>query len=321
MTTQTATRESLELLQNNDVPVEVTLTLDDGAGNPVPNWDSVTVELVTEARGMQAVYSSAGVDPLITKQDQDTEDDPTVIVVLFPRGRLGQPVYGSYVVDVIDPTVPTPDTDDSRLTYRWGSFVVRQTRAGGELSGWITATAQQAIDAEAAARVAADASTQQAIDAESEARVAAIAALPALYGSAGELAYAQSTATQFTITTITDLTSLSIEFDVPADAIVRVEGFLPWVLSAAPCDTTLNITDWSNTLKAYSVMSNQTPAGTDYFHMRIVERIDTRSGGNAVAGHFQRKLRLTSTAAVNINANLSTIVSSLTATRVAIPLV
>lgn len=143
-----------------------------------------------------------------------------------------------------------------------------------------------------------------------------------LFGYSGELAYAQATAAQNTITAITDLTSLSIEFDVPAEAVVEVEGFLPW-LPALAGDITLNITDWANTVKAYTVTSQQTPAGTDYAPpIRIMERIDTRAASplkNADAGHFQRKLRLTGTAAVSVGGNLATIVSWLKATRVAVP--
>lgn len=153
MTVQEATFEELKLLQNNDVPVDVTLIINDPTGNPVPNWDDVTVELIAEGAGMLLLLSSAaattggGPDPLITKLPQALPADDTVIVVQFPRGFLASPLSGTYVVDVIDPTTPSGVNANSRLTYRWGPFIIQRTRADGVLTGWVTTSIQAAIDA------------------------------------------------------------------------------------------------------------------------------------------------------------------------------
>lgn len=126
-----------------------------------------------------------------------------------------------------------------------------------------------------------------------------------------ELAYASGTAAQSGITTVTDITGLTITFTVGQFA-VEVELFVPYVLSAtAAVNGDVQIADNANAVTAYGLISMYA-SGAYTAPGRAVERITT-------PGTYTRKgriERLSGTGTISVSAGVSTTTSYIKATEI-----
>jgi hypothetical protein len=111
-------------------------------------------------------------------------------------------------------------------------------------------------------------------------------ALPAI-GARGQVAYAEVTANQAGISTVVDLTSLTVTWNALANRRYLISGYVRALQNTSTGDVSCTITDGSNAVKANAL---QTAPAANY---RMLEPKEVVTPG---AGSVTRKLRMTTTA-------------------------